>query len=392
MAGTLLQEAIGFAGELVGWRRYLHQNPELDLQLPVTTAFVEKQLTEMGISYEKSEEAGYITAVLGEGKKCFMLRSDMDGLPVKEESGLECASENGCMHACGHDLHATILLGAAKLLKAHESELKGKVKLLFQPGEETFRGAKAAVEEGVLENPHVDAAFAMHVASIVPVGVIAYGTDPMSSVYGFKITLTGKGGHGSMPELCVDPINAGVQIYLAMQSLIARECPSAEEAVLTIGQFDAGNAANVIPERAVLQGTLRTFKKEVAEKLIQRIEEVVKSVASTYRVKADLEVLYNVPSVNCKEELNAEFVNSIKELNPQFQVLPLLHVMGSEDFAFVTEKVPSGYFTIGAGIEDQSKWVGQHNPKVQFNEACLPIGAASYAKVAMDWLDKHGEE
>ena len=392
MVKTLLQEATEFAEELTKWRRYLHRHPELDMILPETVAFVKEQLKEMGIAYTVSEKAGYVTALIGEGKHCFLLRSDMDALPVREESGVEFASENGCMHACGHDLHATILLGAAKLLKAHENELKGCVKLLFQPGEETFHGGKAAVEDGILENPHVDAAFAMHVSSTVPVGLIGYGPEPMSSVYGFKITLTGKGGHGSTPEICVDPINAGVQIYLAMQALIARECPSAEEAVLTIGQFDAGNAANIIPERAVLQGTLRTFKKEIAEKMIHRIEEVINTVAETYRTKAELEVLYNVPAVNCTEDVIKECVDSIQELNPDFQILPLYHVMGSEDFAFISDCVPNAYFAIGAGVDDQSKWVGQHNPKVQFHEASLPIGAAAYAKVAMDWLEKHGDE
>lgn len=391
MATTLLQEAITFADEITKWRRCIHKNPELDMDLPKTVAFVKEQLTEMGIPYEVSETAGYVMALIGRGEKCFLLRSDMDALPVREEAEVEFAAENGCMHACGHDLHAAILLGAAKLLKMHEEELKGTVKLLFQPGEETFHGAKAAIQDGILENPHVDAAFAMHVASIAPVGVIGYGKEAMSSVYGFKITLTGKGGHGSTPEQCIDPINAGVQIYLAMQSLIARECPPSEEAVLTIGQFEAGNAANVIPERAVLQGTLRTFKREVAEHMIERIEKVVETVSATYRVEPEIEVLYSVPSVNCDPELLAEFIDSIQALNEEFQLLPIYHVMGSEDFAFISERVPSGYFGVGAGIPEAEKRLGQHNPKVVFNEDCLPIGAAAYAKVAMDWLEKYSE-
>lgn len=391
MINKILEEAVAMQTELVTWRRDLHQMPELDLELPQTVAYVTKVLEKLGISYKLTANGACVVACIGkkESGKCFLLRSDMDGLPIEELTNLEFASKNGNMHACGHDMHTTILLGAAKLLKEREEQLEGTVKLLFQPGEETFRGAKAVLECGVLQEPKVDAAFAMHVSSTVPVGVIGYGTDPMASVYGFKITLTGHGGHGSSPEACIDPINAGVQVYLALQSLIARECPPSAEAVLTIGQFAAGNAANVIPEQAVLQGTLRTFQREVTEQMIKRINEIVPAVAAAYRTEAELTVLSNVPSVVCDKELNEEIKDSIQALNPELQVVQAFHVMGSEDFAFISNEVTSGYFAIGAGIDDEKKWVGQHNPQVQFNEKCLPIGAAAYAKVAMDWLEKH---
>lgn len=390
MSAELLKEAKGMAEQLVGWRRHLHQIPELDLSLPQTVAYVTEQLSEMGITYEVIANGAGISALIGTGGKCFMLRSDMDALPVQEETGLPFASKNGHMHACGHDLHTAILLGAAKLLKTHETELPGTVKLLFQPGEETFRGAEEVLKCGILENPHVDAAFAMHVGSTTPVGVIGYGPNPMSSVYGFKITLTGRGGHGSTPELCIDPINAGVQIYLAMQALIAREVPASAEAVLTIGKFQSGNASNVIPERAELQGTLRTFDPAITKQMIARIGEVIKTVAETYRVGAEIEVLSNVPSVVCDKDLNEEFRQTICSLDPSLQVLPLFHAMGSEDFAFISQKLPnSSYFAIGAADPDQSKWKAQHNPQVLFNEDCLPLGAACYAAVAMDWLTKH---
>ncbi|MDO4266487.1 MAG: M20 family metallopeptidase [Eubacteriales bacterium] len=390
MYENLLKEAKDLSAELVSWRRNLHQIPELDLSLPQTVAFVTSKLKEMDIPYQVIADGAGVVALIGKGDRCFMLRSDMDALPVEEESGVPFASKNGCMHACGHDLHTTILLGTAKILKAHESELKGVVKLLFQPGEETFRGAEKVLECGILENPHVDAAFAMHVGSTTPVGIIAYGDNPMSSVYGFKITISGRGGHGSTPEMCIDPINAGVQIYLALQALIARECPPSAEAALTIGQFAAGHASNVIPDKAVLQGTLRTFDPKVREDMIRRINEIVPAVAEAYRSKTEIEVLSNVPSVVCDKELNAEFAEVISGLDPALQVYPLFHAMGSEDFAFISEKLPnSAYFAIGAADPDQSKWYAQHNPKVLFNEDCLPIGVASYAAVAMNWLSKH---
>ena len=392
MEKRLLQEAEALQEELVNWRRGLHQIPELDVHLPETVKFVTGKLEEMGIPYEVYEDCSCVVAQIGKGGKCFLLRSDMDGLPVQEETGLEFASTNGCMHGCGHDLHATILLGAAKLLKKHEQELKGTVKLLFQSGEETFHGAKAAVDAGVLENPRVDAAFAMHVMAGVETGTIQYGHQAMASVYGFKIILTGRGGHGSQPEVCIDPINAGAEVYHALQSLIARECPPGAEAALTIGQFQAGNAANVIPERCVLQGTLRTFEKEVRELLIRRIGEIVPAVASAYRCQCETEVLSSTPSVICDEALTEECLESIRSLDANLQIQGGVHLMGSEDFAEFTDRVPGTYFIIGAGVEDKTKWKGQHNPKVLFNESCLKEGAAIYAKAAMDWLANHTEE
>ena len=246
------------------------------------------------------------------------------------------------------------------------------------------------MEAGVLENPHVDAAFAAHVFAAIPYGTIGYGVEAMmASVYGFKITLTGRGGHGSAPEGCIEPINAGVEVYHALQALIARECPPSAEAALTIGQFTAGNAANVIPERCVLQGTLRTFNEEVRTMLIRRINEIVPAVAAAYRTTCEIEELSNVPSVTCNEELNAEYSKSVESLeNPGTTINGGFRFMGSEDFAVISAKIPASYFVVGAGVEDQSKWKGQHNPKILFNEKALPLGAAMYAKIAMDWLAK----
>lgn len=387
MSDLLMDEAKAMFPELSAWRRNLHRIPEIDMELPKTQTFIENCLDKMDIKYER--KGGGIAAYIGEGETCFLLRSDMDGLPIKEESGETFSSENGCMHACGHDMHAAILLGAAKLLKKHEAELSGIVKLFFQPGEETFRGAKRAVEEGILENPKVDAAFAAHVSGMMPVGMVVYGEYPMASVYGFRITLTGKGGHGSTPEICIDPINTGVHVYLALQELIARECPASAEAVLTVGKFSAGHANNVIPQTAVLEGTLRTFSPQIEEKLIHRICEAAESVGAAYHTKIEIEILSHVPAVICDKGLNQMLVESVISLDENIKTAETYHVMGSEDFAFIAQKIPSSYFALGAGIEDRSKWTAQHNPKIRFHEDCLPIGAAMYAKAAMDWLDKN---
>lgn len=383
---NLREQAEKMQEQLIEWRRTLHQIPETGIALPKTMGYICEQLEKMGISYVAHEEISCVEAVIGSGKSCFLLRSDMDALPIREEAEISFRSENGCMHGCGHDLHAAILLGAAKLLKERENELEGQVKLLFQSGEEVFQGAKAAVAAGVLENPAVEAAFAMHVIAMIPKGMILTGKEAMASVDGFKITLIGRGGHGSMPENCIDPINAAVQLYLALQSLIAREIGGTEEAVLTVGQLCAGEAANIIPERAVLQGTLRTFRKEVRQRLVRRIREVAEGTAKTYRCEIEYERLSDCPSVVTDDSVTAQAAESIRSLFPQAIIDFSAHGMGSEDFAEITERVPSAYYMIGAGPDDPKKRFGQHNPKVEFQEEVLAMGAAIYAKTAMDWL------
>lgn len=383
------KEAAQLQSQLVQWRRDLHRMPETGINLPQTMQYICDRLEEMQIPYKLHRDISCVEATIGSGEKCFLLRSDVDALPVAEEADVPFRSANGCMHGCGHDLHGTILLGAAKLLKDHEQELEGTVKLLFQSGEEVFLGAKSAIAAGVLENPRVDAAFAMHVIAMMPVGVLMTGKEAMSAVDGFKITLIGHGGHGSMPETAVDPINAAVQVYLALQSLIAREIGGSEEAVLTIGQFAAGEASNIIPERAVLQGTLRSFREDVRQRLLKRIREVVAGVAMTYRCQYDYEELFSCASVITDDTLTAAVEKSIRKITPQFHILGGAHGMGSEDFAEITQKVPSSYYMMGAGPAEESKRLGQHNPKVEFNEDVLGIGAAIYAQAAADWLHEN---
>lgn len=388
---TFSQEAQALAPQLVRWRRALHQIPEVGTRLPQTMDFVRRQLEAMEIPFRYHEAISCIEATIGQGGKCFLLRSDADAIPITEEADVPFRAVNGCMHGCGHDLHTAILLGAARLLKAHEAEIPGTVKLLFQSGEEVFQGAKAAVDAGVLENPRVDAAFAAHVIAMLPLGAVMTGKEAMASVDGFKITLTGHGGHGSMPETAIDPINAAVQVYLALQSLIAREIGGTEEAVLTIGQLSGGDAANVIPEKAVLQGTLRTFAPAVRERLCRRIREVTAGVAQTYRCQWEYEVLSACPSVITDDAVTKCVGESIRTVVPEFHILSGAHGMGSEDFAEIAQRVPAAYYMLGAGPEEAEKRLGQHNPKIQFNEAVLPIGAAIYAQAALDYLRSNRE-
>ena len=388
MSINILEEVKKNHETVVSWRRALHQIPELGTDLPQTVAFITGKLAEMNIPYEVYEDCSCVTATIGQGGKCILLRGDMDALPVAEESGLDFASTTGLSHACGHDFHAASLLGAAKILKEHEAELPGTVKLIFQSGEEVFKGAAAAVRNGVMENPKVDAAFATHVFASMPLNTVAYGKYPMASVYGFKIRVQGKGTHGSSPETGVDPLVVGANILLSLQEIIAREIPAAQEVALTIGHFEGGSAANVIPDSAILEGTLRAFKPEMREYVIPRITEIAESIAKTYRASVTVEELSSCPAVAIDDGMMELTLNAVKELDNGMTCVNALHAMGSEDFAVYSELVPSMIVALGAGVPDKSKWVGQHNPKILFNEDILENEVALYVKVALDFLSK----
>lgn len=401
---SILADAQAMAAELAEWRHALHRIPELANDLPQTSAYIQERLSEMDIPFRTLVDGNCVVALVGKGAEAagedgcaddaacgntILLRGDMDALPVAEESGEPFASENGCMHACGHDMHATALLGAAKLLKAREEQLKqlnGTVKLLFQPGEETFEGARAAIADGLLEQPAPAAGFAMHVNSQSPIGLVLYGNPALSGVYGFRITLQGKGGHGSSPEICIDPITAGVHVHLALQELVSREVSAMKEVALTIGKFSGGAAANVIPDTCVLEGTMRGFDTELMERLKVRIAEVAEGVGATYRVGVKIEALSDVPPLVLDDSMTELAKGYVGRVLPKTAFLPLFHAMASEDYALISARVPSAYFTIGAAASDTQEHFAQHHPKARFDDAELPLGAAGYTAVALGWL------
>ena len=387
MKNQIMLEAERLQEELSEWRRKLHQIPEMGLTLPETVAFVTKKLDEMDIKYTVYEDSSNIVACIGEGDTCYMIRGDMDGLPITEQSQEPFASANGHMHACGHDLHAAMMLGAAKLIKAHESELYGVAKLFFQSGEEIFAGARALIQAGAMENPHVDAGMALHVFSQKPLGTLGGHTNPCAGAYGFRIKLTGKGVHGSSPEDGIDPINTAVHIHQGLQELIAREISGFDEVALTIGKFHAGSAPNIIPETAEMEGTLRVFNPKIRERMIRRIREITEGVAAAYRTKAEIEVLSDVPPVVCDADELAWSREVIQEVDDSLTAGDF-HAMGSEDFAFYSELVPTAFYMIGAGVDHPDERLPQHNPKIRFNEKVLPIGAAIYATAVLKKLGK----
>ena len=383
------ERALELKDETIANRRHIHKNAETGLDLPKTKAYVMEKLTEYGL---EPKDCGYgVTATLGKGGKVLLLRADMDALPMPEESGEEVACPSGKeAHTCGHDFHAAMLLTAAKMLKEKEDTLEGTIKFMFQPAEETFEGSKNMIENGILENPPVDAALAYHVSpGKMPIGLFMYNDKDtmMYSVDGFKITIHGKGSHGAYPHVGVDPINIGVHIHLALQELIARESDPTHSCVLTIGQFAGGTAANIIPETAVLQGTIRTNKPEARELLVRRMKEVAEKTAAVYNGTVDIEMISEVPPLICNPKLTDEVVGYMQELGiPGLTPYPGISASASEDFAVIAEKVPSTFMYLSAGYLDERGQYPAHHPKAQFNEDVCPIGAACLAHCASQWL------
>ena len=386
------ERALELKDETIANRRYLHTNAETGLNMPKAQAFVIKKLKEYGL--EPSKCGHGVTATLGNGGKVLLLRADMDALPMPEESGEPFACPTGTeAHTCGHDFHAAMLLTAAKILKENEDKLQGTVKFMFQPAEETFEGSKDMIAAGILENPPVDAAIAYHVGpGQIPMGMFMYNDKDtmMFSVDGFKITINGKGSHGAYPQNSVDPINIGVHIHLALQELIARECDPHDSCVLTVGKFQAGAAANIIPETAELQGTIRTNKPEARELLVRRMKEVAELTAKTYGGSVEIEMISEVPPLICDSELTKKVVEYMKELPiPGLTGVPGISSSASEDFAVIAEKIPSTFMYLSAGYMDERGIYSAHNPKVQFNEEVCPIGSGCLAHVAVRWLEEH---
>ncbi len=378
--------------EIITNRRYFHTNAEVGLNMPKAQSYVMEKLKEYGL---EPKECGHgVTATLGTGGKVLLLRADMDALPMAEKSGLDFACPTGTeAHTCGHDFHAAMLLVAAKMLKENESELRGTVKFMFQPAEETFEGSKDMIANGILENPSVDAAFAFHVTpGKMPVGLYMYNNKStmMFSVNGFKITIKGKGEHGAYPHRAIDPINIGVHIHLALQELIARESDPTHSCVLTIGNFSAGTAPNIIPDTAVIQGTLRTNNPDARKLLVRRITEVAERVAAVYNGTVEVEALSDVPPLVCDPELTTEMTKYIQELGiPGTMGYPGIEASASEDFAVIAEKVPSAFMYIAAGYTDGRPIYTAHSPEVTFNEDVCPVGASWMAHCATQWLNNH---
>ena len=386
-------------------RRCLHRIPEIGTDLPQTCAYIAKRLDEMGIAWEacggplpeqmtrdymeagfpRMERATGITAVIGQGSPCILLRADIDALPVKEDNELEYRSTCGAGHMCGHDSHAAMLLGAARILKEMEDRLAGTVKLLFQPGEETGAGARLMVENGVLEDPHVDAAFGLHVQPVDPTGEVGYAVGVnSSSLDTFILKIHGRGGHSSQPQLCTDPLMIMNQVYQAVNLLVTREADPAAAVALTCGVAKGGTAVNIIPDEAELHIGLRTQDVAAAEHLKQRIPELIDHYVKAWNGTYDLTV-FHTPCTYSDAGFCSQVVPYIREVTGEDGVRQIPPMSGTEDFGYITAEVPGMFGFIGAGRPGNAPL---HSPQMVLDEDVLPIGAAIHANVAASWLEE----
>ena len=387
-----LQRAKELEGELVSNRRNIHELAECGMQTEQTASYVEEQLRGYGICPNRIGECG-VTALIGKGAPVILLRADMDALPMQELSGVEFAAKNGNCHACGHDLHTAMLLCAAKMLKENEATLNGTVKLMFQPGEEIFRGALDMVQEGILENPKVDAAMGLHGVPSYPTGHLFYAAGPlMSSCDEVHITVKGTGSHGATPWDGIDPIHVTVQIYQAIQAMLSREINSQESVSLTFGMISGGSAPNIIPEKTSLSGTLRTFNNEVRSFVQKRVRELAEGIATAFGAEAVVEYPSGVGSLTCDATVVEEVADSLKEILSDRLSESRGKINASEDFSYLSERVPSVFLGLGTGTKEDGYVYPQHNPKIIFDEQALPYGAAAYAQGAAGWLQKESEK
>ena len=394
----ILQEAKALQEEIKSHRLWLHTHAETGFDLTETKPYVKSALMKMGYTVQECGKAGLVTTVGKPGGKVLLLRADMDALPIAEEADVDFACQNGRMHACGHDMHTAMLLGAAKLLKAHESELDGMVKLMFQPAEEIFEGSKDMIASGVLENPRPDAALMIHVAAGMPlpagtVVVSAPGVSAPAADY-FTIRVHGKGCHGSAPQNGIDPLTAAAHILIALQEIHARELSASDEAVLTIGTFHAGEAGNVIPDTATMGGTIRTYDEKTRAYLKERITAIAKNVAEAFRASADVSFGSGCPTLVNDKELSETVTGYLKDLlgaNRAFTTAELsggkpARGGGSEDFAYVSHEVPSLMLALAAGEPSKGYPYPQHHPKVKFDESVLSTGAAVFVDCAIQYM------
>lgn len=381
-----LAEAKELMDDLVKWRRHLHENPEVGFELPKTSQFVKGKLEEFGYEPEYLLEHGLIAEV-GQGEKTILLRADMDGLPIEEQSGLDFASTNDYSHTCGHDMHTTIMLGVAKLMKEHEDELEGVVRFEFQPAEELLIGSEAMVEAGLLEG--VDAALAAHVQPMAPASIMFKEGVSLAAANNYRIKVKGVGSHGAMPHNGIDPVFIASQIINATQSLVAREVSFDKSAAITTGGFDSPGSRNTIPNEVTIEGTMRTFSEETRDYLKERLPELAEGIAKAYRAEIEFDYLCDIPVLDNNPELTQSVRGFAEDvLGDEVEVTDFEPLQASEDFAVVSAKVPTTYFFIGTKPEG-AEGHPVHHPEVVFNEDMMAPAVAVFLNSTINWLKEN---
>ena len=394
---SFLIEAKDIQGELVALRQKIHQEPEIGLDLPKTQAKIVAALDGLGLEVSTGKSLTSVTAVLrgANSEKTVLLRADMDALPVTELTNVAFKSQiDGAMHACGHDLHVSMLIGAAKLLSKNKAKLNGDVVFMFQPGEEGFDGAGHMIQEGVLtaSGRKADATYGIHVmSSAIPAGTFTTkGGTMMASSDELHVTVIGKGGHGSQPHTAKDPIPVAAEMVSALQLLITRSFSAFDPVVITVGQFHAGTKANIIPDTAEFQATIRTFSAENRSRIQVEAVRLCRSIAEGYGLTADVEIVEQYP-VTANNDAHAEFVGKVAvDLfgGEAFIEMPN-PIAGAEDYSRVLEEVPGSYVFLGASVDqDVTASDVNHSPRAKFDDAVLYRGAALLSELAVRSLNE----
>lgn len=390
-ASKIISDAKEIQPWIVEKRRTIHKNPELMYEEFETSKLVQNTLTELDIKFQKDIAITGVVGVLGNGDgPCIALRADMDALPIHEETDIEFKSRvDGKMHACGHDCHTAMLLGAARLLKENEEEIKGTIKLIFQPAEEGGAGGKMMKEQGVLEDPKVEQIYALHVAGTIPTGTLASreGTI-LAATSTVKILVKGNGGHAAAPHQTIDPVVTGSKIIVELQTIISRELNPLESGVISITMTKAGNACNVIPSTMELQGTIRSLTLEGILKLQTRVKEVAEAIAIANRCEADVTFPGNdyPPTVNDTQCWNLGKLAAGEILGSE-QVGEMGPIMGGEDFAYYTLEIPGCFSFLGVGNSDIDAIYDVHHPMFKVDEEALSLGTAIHVNSALKALD-----
>ena len=374
-------------------RRHLHQHPELGFQEFETSAFVADRLRQLGVEDVRTGIATTgVTGIIRGGRglgKVVLLRADMDALPIHEQNDVDYKSVNqGVMHACGHDAHTSMLLAVSRLLMDRRDEFAGTVKVLFQPAEEGGGGAKVMIDEGVMDDPKVDAVFGLHMDQDSPVGTIGWVAGPAGAASDrFDLTIQGRGGHGARPSRCVDPIVVGSEIIVALQTIVSREINPILPAVITIGAFRAGEAPNVIPDTAEMRATVRSFDPEVRELLQKRISEIIEGIATTMRATVDLRYHLGYPPLINEPEMT-ELVRQVATdvVGPE-RTVEGKPQMGSEDFSYFLQRVPGSFFNVGTKNPDKGLIWGHHHPRFDIDEEGMSYGIETMVGVVKRYLN-----
>lgn len=382
------QEAEAHYDEMVAMRRDFHRHPELGFEETRTSRIVAETLQDLGLEVQRGVAQTGVVALL-EGSRpgpTLLLRFDMDALPIQENSDIPYASENpGVMHACGHDGHTTMGLTLAKILTKYQEEMAGRIKFVFQPAEEGLGGAFAMIADGVLENPKPDVALAMHLWTPEPFGNVRVLEGPcMSSSSVFTLTVKGRGGHGAAPHMAVDPVLAAAHIVAALQSIVSRNVNPQDSVVVSIGEFKAGTTFNVIPDDAVLKGTVRSYNNDLHRMIYRRILEMATRMAEAFSCKASMETVAIVQAVVNAPEPTAVVYEAAANIVGEDHITPK-RTMASEDMGFILDEIPGCYFFIGAGNDAEARFP-HHHSRFNFDERAMVNGVAVMGQAVANYL------